>query len=302
MNNHLDEKIDLLKKLNTDDSRFIVNVYESYQKYQKNLENKIKCTSIILKSEFSKATPNVIDLDLLYCKPYFHTRMRVHLNCIIEKLIKTDLSKITRTPSNFCKKTVFYKPSKITNTISEDQIDITDFIKILKEKKSKNKNNYNSGFIFIAEKIDEESLFKEEQLKKAIEIMNIETEDKQFERIYNEVYSCLQEDFVSNNYCDFIHNKCVMQRRLRTYPINNKNGCCFTRIRTCPHLQKDGSCNVECMACRLFSCKYLCQRGIAYYANEFVLLKAFLTKKQRKHLVFDFFKPKSKVLEKVLKS
>ncbi len=65
--------------------------------------------------------------------------------------------------------------------------------------------------------------------------------------------------------------------------------------------KKNGECNVECMACRLFSCPYLSKRGITYYASEFVLLKAFLTKKQRKHLVFDFYTTKSNVLKKVSK-
>ena len=56
---------------------------------------------------------------------------------------------------------------------------------------------------------------------------------------------------------------------------------------------------MECMACRLFSCPYLSKMGITYYANEFVLLKAFLSKKQRKHFVFDFYKPKDYVLKRV---
>ena len=39
MDNNLEEKINLLKNINTDDSRFIMNVYDAYHKLQKNLEN-----------------------------------------------------------------------------------------------------------------------------------------------------------------------------------------------------------------------------------------------------------------------
>ena len=135
-------------------------------------------------------------------------------------------------------------------------------------------------------------------MKKAIDIISINDIKTRNEKIYNEVYNDLQENFVSNHYCDFQNNKCVAQRHFTTYPINSKNGCCFTQIRPCPNL-KNGSCMVECLACRLFSCPYLSKRGITYYAKDFILLKAFFTKKQRHHLVFDFYISKYRVLDKL---
>lgn len=296
MDNILEEKINLIRNLNTDDSRFIVNVYEAYQKHEEDLKNKIKFTSIILKDEFSSSNANILDLDKIWCKPYFYTKMRIHLDGIIDSLLKSDKSEIPKNPSKFCKQVIFHDSSKEFEK-SEDEIDIVDFIKILSQKKLENPN-YNTNFIFIAKQIDEETLFKEEQLQKAIGIININSKEKQYEKIYEEVYSYLKNNFVANNYCDFQNNKCIAQRHFTLYPINRKNGCCFTRVRTCPHLQQGGSCDVECMACRLFSCPFLSKRGITYYANEFVLLKAFLSRKQRKHLVFDFYKSKQHILKK----
>lgn len=299
MDNILEEKINLIRNLNTDDSRFIVNVYEAYQKHEEDLKNKIKFTSIILKDEFSSSNANILDLDKIWCKPYFYTKMRIHLDGIIDSLLKSDKSEISKNPSKFCKQVIFHDSSKEFEK-SEDEIDIVDFIKILSQKKLENPN-YNTNFIFIAKQIDEETLFKEEQLQKAIGIININSKEKQYEKIYEEVYSYLKNNFVANNYCDFQNNKCIAQRHFTLYPINRKNGCCFTRVRTCPHLQQGGSCDVECMACRLFSCPFLSKRGITYYANEFVLFKAFLSKEQRKHMVFDFYKPKSNILKKILR-
>lgn len=296
MDNILEEKINLIRNLNTDDSRFIVNVYEAYQKHEEDLKNKIKFTSIILKDEFSSSNANILDLDKIWCKPYFYTKMRIHLDGIIDSLLKSHKSELSKNPSTFCNQVIFHDSSKEFEK-SEDEIDIVDFIKILSQKKLENPN-YNTNFIFIAKQIDEETLFKEEQLQKAIEIININSIEKQYEKIYEEVYSYLKNNFVANNYCDFQNNKCIAQRHFTLYPINRKNGCCFTRVRTCPHLQQGGSCNVECMACRLFSCPFLSKRGITYYANEFVLLKAFLSRKQRKHLVFDFYKSKQHILKK----
>ena len=68
------------------------------------------------------------------------------------------------------------------------------------------------------------SLFKEEQIKKAIEIINIDSSEKQYKKIYDEVYSYLKKDFIANNYCDFQNNKCITQRHFSLYPPCRKNG------------------------------------------------------------------------------
>lgn len=293
----MESKIALLKNTNTDDTRFVVNVYESYLKYKSNLNSLRNSSSIILKDQFTKSFPIIVDLDKIYSKPYFYTKMRIHLNGIINKLENTDISILSKNPSKFCKNISLANYSK-TFEKTESEIDIVDFIKVVNQKKSENPD-YNTDLVFIAKELDEETLFKEEQIRKAIEIININSKEKKYERIYDEVYSYLQKDFIANNYCDFQNSKCVTQRHFSIYPPCRKNGCCFTQIKTCKHLQKDGSCNVECMACRLFSCPYLSKRGISYLASEFVLFKAFLTKEQRHHLVFDFYKPKSEVLKKL---
>ena len=294
MNNDLEEKIKLIREINADDSRFIINVYDAFQKSQKNLENKEKLSSIILKENFAASNSTVIDLDKIWCKPYFYTKMRIHLEGILAQISNIDKSQILQNPSKFCKQVIFHNLSKEFPK-SEDEIDIVDFIQKLQQEIKADQH-----FTFIANEINEETLFKEEQLQKAIDIINLDSKEAQYEKIYDEVYNYLKGDFVANNYCDFQDNKCVAQRHFTFYPINRKNGCCFTRIKTCPHLQKGGLCNVECMACRLFSCPYLTKRGITYYASEFVLLKAFLTKEQRKHFVFDFYKPKSNVLKSLV--
>lgn len=297
MDTTITPKINLLKEANTDETRFIINVYESYLKYQEELTSQKNNSSIILKSEFTNSFPIIVDLDKIYSKPYFYTKMRMHLNGIIEKLSNTDISIISQRPSKFCKNISLADYSK-TFEKADDEIDIVDFIQVLRNKKTENPD-YNTNLVFIAKTLDEETLFKEEQIKKAIEIINIDSKEKQYEKIYDEVYSYLKKDFIANNYCDFQNNKCVTQRHFSLYPPCRKNGCCFTQIRTCKHLQKDGSCNVECMACRLYSCPYLSKRGITYFASEIVLLKAFFTQEQRHHLVFDFYKPKSDILKKL---
>ena len=45
----MEEKIELIKKLNVDDSNFIIRVYEALQKNQIAIEEKKKTTTIVLK-------------------------------------------------------------------------------------------------------------------------------------------------------------------------------------------------------------------------------------------------------------
>lgn len=292
------EKINLLKKINTDDSNFIVKVFEAYQKKQHELEIKKETSTIIVSAQIPTSSKNIIDLDKIWVKPYLYTRMRTHLDQIIKLLILANKNDIISNPSKFCNKIIFHKLSK-TYEKSEDDIDIVEFIQSLDERK-KTHPEESFNFIFTAKNLDEETLFKEEQLTKAIEILNITDYKKRNEKIYDEIYAYLETNFVANNYCDFCNNKCVAQRKLTLYPLNRKNGCCFTQIRTCPHLH-NGSCNIECLPCRLFSCPYLTKRGIGYWASDFILIKAFYNKSQRKHIVHDFYTSKSEILAKINK-
>lgn len=296
MNKNLLEKIELIKKIDTDDSKFILNVYNSFQKKEEELEKKKQSSSIILNQELIESKKNIINLDNLWAKPYFYTKMRMRLEGIIKGISNIDTYEILKKPSKFCNNVIFNNNCYFFEKTEKD-IDIVEFIQLLNEKK-KNNPEESLDYVFTAKQIDEETLFKEEQLKIAIKIINVDNLYDRNEMIYDEVYNYLTKDFIANNYCDFCNNKCVAQRKHQTYPINRKDGCCFTRIRKCPHL-KNGNCTVECLACRLFSCPYLSKRGIGYWASDFILLKAFFTKKQRKHLVFDFYQPKQKILKKI---
>lgn len=292
MDNNLQEKIELIKKINTDDSNFIIKVYEAFKDNQSQIETKKQLSNIILDTKNISASQNIINLDNIWVKPYFYTKMRLKLDDIIQQVINIDKTEIISNPSNACNKIIFHKINK-TFEKPNDKIDIVQFIKSIDKSKKCN-------FIFYAKELNEETLFKEEQLKKAIDIINIDDLEKRYNTIYNEIYTFLERDFISNKYCDFRDNKCVAQRNHTAYPINRRDGCCFTRIKTCPHLEK-GNCTIECLACRLFSCPYLTKRGIGYWATEFILLQAFLNKKQRKHLVFDFYQPKPKIIRKIIK-
>lgn len=293
------EKLNIIKKLNTEDSDLIIRLCNSYLKDRKSYSEMREKTSILNSNSITCLDSNIIDLDTIWVAPYFHTRMKYKISKIVDLISNTNIDDILNSPHKFLHKAIYLKPKReFFNPI--DQIDIVDFIKNLDKEKKLNLNK-EFNFTFIAKEINEEALFKENQLKEAFNIINITNSKERNKKIYNNIYNYLQKDFISNCYCNFCNNKCVLQRHLfRTYPITRKNGCCYTNFGHCSHL-KSGKCDAKCLACTLYSCKYLTKRGIGYWATEFILLKAFFNKKQCHHLVFDFFKTEDEILNNIIK-
>ena len=287
---NLNEKVNYIKNIDTYEAQFIVKVINAFQSKNLELKKDMKETTIILKQTTINSTKNIIDLDKIWAKPYFYTKMRVKLEKLINYVQITPLEIIQKKPYKFFKQAIYNNAIAIYEK-PENEIDIVEFIKTL---------NPNAEYIFIAEKLDEETLFKEKQLKYALGVLKIQDIKERYSAIYDIINNYLNKDFISNNYCDFKNDKCIAQRKHKLYPINRKDGCCFRRITKCPNLD-NGKCKVECMACRLFACPFLGKMGIGYWANEFVLFKAFFTKKQRQHLIYDFYKPKEYVIEKMYK-
>lgn len=286
----MDEKIKLLNQMNTDDSRFLINVIKSYNSYINDMKEKRNNTKIIIDDCSTNLKEGIINLDDIFADNFFYTKIRLRIENMIDSVLKIDNTKILN------KKTlhnIIYNKDRITIPVFEqDKIDIVELIKKM------SKNNITS-IKMVASSITDINLFKEEQINMAIEIIKINNAKEKISKIYDYTYNYLKKDFIANNYCDFINDKCVAQRRFHLYPINRKDGCCFMEIRKCPHL-KNGQCDTECLACRLFSCPFLTKRGIGYYANEFVLLKAFFNKNQRKKLVFEFYKSKEEIIKKII--
>ena len=292
MANNLKENLEIIKEINSDDSNFILKVIEVYKKNKSNIDKKKSNSTIITKGKNTSEFTSIIDLDTIWAKPYFYTRMKLKIDGIVNSIEKYPKEYFSFNAKKVCKEIIFNTYSN-DFACPEDQIDIVDFIKTLDSKEKANQS-----YTFIAKELNEETLFKEQQLKKSIEIINISDHKERIKKIYEETCSFLDNDFISNNYCDFKNNKCVSQRHFSIYNLTSKNGCCFTYFRTCPNLSCK-KCTINCLPCKLYSCPYLTKRGIGYYGSELILFQAFLTKDQRKHFIFDFYEPEEKILNKI---
>lgn len=156
MENKIQEKIEILSKIDNDDSRFIVKVLTAFTRNQNEFNKKINITSIIIKNNENninkikkfEINKNIIDLDNIWTKPYFYTKMRIKLEELVNQVINSDNDEIRKNPSRFCKRVIYNKAEKKFEK-SEDKIDIIDFIKKLNNKESK----INMEYIFIAKKL-----------------------------------------------------------------------------------------------------------------------------------------------------
>ena len=224
----IEEKIELIKNVNSFDARFVIKVLEANKKKKDEFEAKKNTTNIILKASKIKPNDNIIDLDKIWAKPYFYTKMQIRQNEMIKRIYDASYEEIKDNTKKFLKQIVFNK-EKMNFTKNDNEIDIVDFIKDLDGEKN---------YYFIAENIDDETLFKEEQIKIALNIKKINDIRKQYEFIYDYLYDYLNKDFVSSHYCDFKNNKCIAQQKHSLYPISNKNGCCFRNFTRCPYLKE----------------------------------------------------------------
>ncbi|MBR3661139.1 MAG: hypothetical protein IKN63_04450 [Bacilli bacterium] len=129
--------------------------------------------------------------------------------------------------------------------------------------------------------------------------INIKDKYKRYEYIYDTVCSYLDE-LISTNYCDFKNDICIRDRLKGT---NHKNGCCECLGRgKCKYLIDSVCTEKSCMACKLFTCKTLREKGIVHNLNDYVLIKYFFTNKQKDILRFSYWTPKEIILDRLVKN
>lgn len=140
-----------------------------------------------------------------------------------------------------------------------------------------------------------------------IKILSQKNKKSQYELVYDIVCDKLDNEFVEKNYCDFKDNKCIAQRENKA--IHSTMGCCYsfkntffgyTKSKLCKFLNQT-KCETKCMACKIFTCKYLNEKGIKIKASDNILLSCFFNKKQLRILSCNFFIEKDIIISKLLK-
>lgn len=138
----------------------------------------------------------------------------------------------------------------------------------------------------------------------------IKNKREQYEYIYDNVCSYLDNKFKENNYCDFKNNQCIENRQSRS--PHHSMGCCYSfdyaglfdpgftkNVQLCEHLNCK-TCSTKCISCKIFTCKYLRDKGVHFYTNELLLLDCFFNNKQKLILKYNFFKTRDQIINKLL--
>ena len=88
------------------------------------------------------------------------------------------------------------------------------------------------------------------------------------------------------------------------------DGCCYSFKYTKSILKliednkkyeylKNGNCSIKCITCKLFTCKYLREKGIRFKIDDF-LISSLLDKKQKLVISSNFFKTEEEIINKLI--
>lgn len=123
---------------------------------------------------------------------------------------------------------------------------------------------------------------------------------------YSYIYDCVCDEldrrFNEFNLCNFKNNLCNCKRCLiNRFPKENLiYGCCYTGGRVCPYL-KNSKCSIKAISCKLFTCRKLKKEGIKFKPNDFLLIKFFFNRRQKKLIDESLFIDKEEMIKLLIK-
>ncbi|MDD2628368.1 MAG: hypothetical protein PHR25_03155 [Clostridia bacterium] len=138
------------------------------------------------------------------------------------------------------------------------------------------------------------------ELSEIIQLATYKRKPERYEYVYYLLCKKLETDIKKYNYCLFENNKCIAQRENEKWPKNKLDGCCFniSKKERCEYLS-DKNCEINCVSCRLFTCKYLKRRGINFDVKKNVLVKYCMNLLQVREFIWNFFTPKDRILKNI---
>ena len=141
-------------------------------------------------------------------------------------------------------------------------------------------------------------------LSKVVTLLEIKEREERNSRLYDMLCEYLENDIRLLNYCDFKNSICIAKRdklnNNTNYPKYERDGCChsFVSPERCEYLNNKNSCDIKCISCKAFVCKYLKERGQGYDFFDSVIFRCFCNPLKNRIFVWNFFKPKEYIIKK----
>ena len=140
---------------------------------------------------------------------------------------------------------------------------------------------------------------KNEDLSMVKQALTYKDKEQRYNYIYDVICKKLDDRIINENYCEFENDVCI---RFRKENPDHKNGCCEWSGRgKCKYLVNSVCTMKTCMACKIFTCKFLeKEKNIKQSINDFLVAKVYFNKNQRYILECSFWTPKNIVMKRLL--
>ncbi len=287
-NKYVIENYDVNKGLEFIDEAY----YYSGSKYESKLEGITLSDELIDKIEECERVHIVFDMSSISSFPIWDTVMYRRMRAVIDQIEDIQLEELN--PKMLHK---IIKGAKGVKVYNKSLYDLDVVIHLLKEVGAR-KPIIDS---YVLNDINAEEVFLADALMKLVYAVQLE-EKERLSYIYDVSYKDMNNLFSKYGFCNFKDNKCFSQRHknlFNRYPVPDTDGCCFNVFRKCKYNNKDGTCQVECLPCKLFTCPFLSRLEIGLRVSELILLRAFLTNRQRKVLIYKFFRGKEELMKRL---
>lgn len=253
----------------------------------------------------------LFNLESIDFSKYYYTKMRNYFLNVINKLLIIDEEVLKEYTEKICKNILLDEKNFISKfEASKETLKLKDIIiayaMLIKQDIVSLNENESYAFYIGDENINNDmknAMLVE--LFKLLRVCNIKGLEDKFSFIYDDMCSKMLEEALNLNYCDFIDDRCVTMRYTKGFPHSKVNGCCANtykdKNKNCRYLNDDHSCSICSIACRAFTCEYLQKRGIDHALWQYPIMDCTVKKLYRGSIVYGFFIPKEKMLEKFKK-
>lgn len=236
----------------------------------------------------------IIDISSVSSFPLWNTRMRRTMNSIIESIEELPLERLNAKILHEIIKNI-----KIAEYNFSEKYDVDMIITIAKSIASECK--IETYYIDTLKTSESKHLVNE--FKHFFHALSLQTE-KRYDYIYDTVCDNMDNMFSIYGFCNFKNNMCVAQRHkniFSRYPVPKTDGCCFKLVRKCEYNNRDGTCQVKCLPCKLFTCPHLGKISIGIRTSEIILMRAFFNNRQKKIALYKFFNKKETLMNGILR-
>lgn len=248
-----------------------------------------------------------VNADNIDFSKYYYNRMRSYFLNILNKIKEIEIDELKKDIEGVCAKILLENENFISHIeINENNITFKEMIKVyFKIIKQIKNNKVEEKYMFYNTNIPlcevEKAMLNE--LSMITKILNIEGKTEKFSLIYDVVCEKMLKEAAILNYCNFIDNKCITMRYTKGFPNSKMNGCCANtykdRNKNCRFLKDDYTCSICSISCRIFTCKYLQDRGIDHSLSQYPSIDLTMGKVKKTEIIFNFFTPKEKMIKKL---